>query len=267
MKYVLLGEIGLDPAGKKTLDVGCGGGILAEEFARLGCEVTGIDPSEKSLDAARAHAAGAGLRIEYRAGAGENLPFGEGTFDIVYCCDVLEHVDDYRKVVAEAARVLKPGGVYFYSSINRTLRSWLVFIKMLQDWRWTRVMPPGVHDWEMFLKPGDLASVLAGHGMENRGLRGIHPRAGLLATARILRDLNRDWIGYAESTRRMGLAEGGDVSMMYMGYAVKPGPGGASPPTPRGSSPFSRPEPLTPPRPTCGAARRWRRWSTRRCAG
>src|SRR3954469_1125281 len=109
MRRVLVEELGIDPRGRKTLDVGCGGGILAEELARLGCEVTGVDPSEQSLEAARAHARQEGLAIDSRRATGEALPFPDATFELAYCCDVLEHVTDLRRVVAEIARVLRPG--------------------------------------------------------------------------------------------------------------------------------------------------------------
>jgi len=118
-REVLLKQVGVDPAGKKALDVGCGGGLLAEEFARLGCQVTGIDPSEPSLATARAHARQSGLDIEYRVGVGEALPFADEAFDLVYCCDVLEHVNDLAQVLAEISRVLR-GGVS--SSMTRSTR-------------------------------------------------------------------------------------------------------------------------------------------------
>src|SRR5690242_4673237 len=113
-RKILTETLGIDPHGKTALDVGCGGGLLAEEFARLGFAVTGIDPAEPSLGTARAHAAASGLEIEYQVGRGEHLPFADTSFDVVYCCDVLEHVDDLDRVIAEIARVLKGGGVFMY---------------------------------------------------------------------------------------------------------------------------------------------------------
>ena len=110
MKYyrkVLFDKLKIEPNGKRALDIGCGGGILAEEFARVGCKVTGIDPSEPSLEVAREHAEKAGFDIEYKAGIGEDIPFDDETFDMVYCCDVLEHVINLEKVIKETGRVLK----------------------------------------------------------------------------------------------------------------------------------------------------------------
>ena len=122
------GQAGL--AGLRVLDIGCGGGFLAEEFAALGCQVTGIDPSAVSIAAARAHAAGRGLTIDYRVGPGENLPVPDAEFDVAYCSDVLEHVSDLDRVIEETARVLKPGGLYLFDTINRTLPSKLVMISV-----------------------------------------------------------------------------------------------------------------------------------------
>lgn len=223
MRRVLLEDLGVDPRGKATLDVGCGGGLLAEEFARLGCEVTGIDPSEKSLEAARAHARAAGLAIEYRQATGERIPFPDATFDIVYCCDVLEHVRDLRQVIAEISRVLKPGGIFLYDTINRTLKSKLVMIKLFQEWDWTSLMPPDLHDWRMFIKPDELVSLMAANGLENRGLTGLAPSASPLRTIRILRARKRGDISYLEAAQRIGLRESRDKAVLYAGYSTKAG--------------------------------------------
>src|SRR6185295_9356549 len=135
MQRMITQELRLAPAELRALDVGCGGGLLAEEFARLGCKLVGVDPSELSIKAARKHAAGQKLTIEYLCAVGEALPFCDASFDVVYCCDVLEHVIDRGRVVAESSRVLKPGGTYLFDTINRTLRSRLVVIKLLQEWQ------------------------------------------------------------------------------------------------------------------------------------
>ena len=222
MRRVLTEEFGLQPEGLRVLDVGCGGGLLAEEFARLGCTVTGVDPSEASLAAAREHAAGQGLAIEYRRARGEALPSPDASFDLAYCCDVLEHVDDLRQVIAETARVLKPGGVYFFDTANRTARSWLIVIKVLQEWRATSIMPPRLHDWDMFIRPDELRRVLEQHGLVPGGLTGLKPRAGPLRLLRTLRQRKRGLLSYVEATRRMDLGESPDTSISYIGYAFKP---------------------------------------------
>ena len=222
MRRILIDELRMDLRGRKTLDVGCGGGLLAEEFARLGCVVTGIDPSEKSLESARDHARQAGLAIEYRQGVGEALPFPDGAFEIVYCCDTLEHVNDLGKVIGEISRVLKPGGVFLYDTINRTFQSWIVMIKLFQEWDSTSLMPPDLHDWNMFIKPGELLAKLAENGLENRDQTGLKSSANPLRAIRILRARKRGEISYLEAMRRIDLRESRDKSVLYAGYARKP---------------------------------------------
>lgn len=222
MHRVLTEELRVQPAGLRVLDVGCGGGLLAEEFARLGCVVTGVDPSEPSLAAAREHAAGQGLAIEYRRGSGEALPFPDTSFDLIYCCDVLEHVNDVGQVIAETARVLRPGGIYFYDTINRTFLSRLIVIKLLQEWRWTALMPPRVHDWDMFIRPRELHGLLEEHGLVPGGMTGLKPRAGPLRLLGALRGRKRGLLSYVEATREMDLGESADTSVSYIGYARKP---------------------------------------------
>jgi 2-polyprenyl-6-hydroxyphenyl methylase / 3-demethylubiquinone-9 3-methyltransferase len=220
MRRVLSEQLGLDLADKDVLDVGCGGGLLAERFAALGGHVTGVDPSLESLDAARAHARESGLEIDYRQGVGEELPFGGGTFNVVYCCDVLEHVDDVRVTVREIARVLQPGGVFLYDTIDRTLRSRLLVIKLSQEWRATRWAEPDTHDWRRFIRPAELERELATAGLDVRDRVGIAP-ANPLAAVRAMRDRARGAITYAEMGRRMRLRESRSTSALYAGYAIK----------------------------------------------
>lgn len=222
MRRVLVEELGRDPAGLAALDIGCGGGLLAEELAGLGCKVTGVDPSAESLAAARAHAAEAGLAIDYRQASGEALPFADGTFDLAYCCDVLEHVDDLARVIRETARVLRPGGIYLYDTINRTAASKLVMIKVFQEWSWTSFMPPNLHDWSMFIKPQELEAELRKSGLVPRGLTGLKPRANPLRLILTLRARKRGRLSYLEAVRRADLGESRDLSMLYMGWAEKP---------------------------------------------
>src|ERR1700680_1940355 len=116
----VLMDLGVDPSGKTVVDIGCGGGLFAEEFAKLGAQVIGVDPSAASLATARSHAAGAGWRIDYREGSGERLPLDDASVDIACCVDVLEHVRALDAGISETARVLRPGGVYLFDTINRT---------------------------------------------------------------------------------------------------------------------------------------------------
>ncbi len=145
----------------------------------MGFRVTGIDPSEPSLAAARQHAQSERLAIDYRQGTGESIPFADGTFPVVYCCDVLEHVRDLPKVIGEIYRVTKPGGVFFFDTINRTFVSKLVAIKIWQEWKSTAFMPPRLHEWRMFIRPEELEGLLVEAGFEFEEFRGTQPNVSI----------------------------------------------------------------------------------------
>lgn len=203
------------------LDVGCGGGFLSEDFARAGFAVTGIDPAPETVAAARRHAGETGLSIAYHTGAGERLPFEDGRFDCVACCDVLEHVDDLALVVKEIARVLKPGGVFFYDTINRTFRSKVAVIKVMQEWRSTAFAESNSHVWERFIKPAELTALMARYSLENRETRGIGPRLNPVSVLLNLRRCARGQISFRELGRRLQFSEIDGVGVSYMGFAVK----------------------------------------------
>jgi 2-polyprenyl-6-hydroxyphenyl methylase/3-demethylubiquinone-9 3-methyltransferase len=222
MRRVLTQEMAIDPRGRTALDVGSGGGLLGEEFARLGFRVTGIDPSAESVATARAHAEHEALRIDYVVGAGEELPFEDASFDVAYCCDVLEHVNDLDRVLAETARVLKPGGVYLYDTINRTRRSRLVLIKLMQEWRSTALMEPNLHDWEMFIKPAELAAALSRAGLEPCHTVGLGPARNPISMLLDMRRRARGDMTFREFGARNKFREMRDKSMLYAGHAVKP---------------------------------------------
>jgi len=220
-KRVLDREQALVGGRRKLLDVGCGGGILAEEFARLGFEVTGIDPAPETIDTAKAHATASGLSIEYRVGAGERLPFADGSFDHVACCDVLEHVDDVVRVIGEIARVLRPGGLFFYDTINRTMISKIAIIKVMQEWRSTAFAAPNSHVWEKFIKPEELTVLLERHGLIPREMRGIVSRRNPIACLFDFRRRAQGQISFQELGRRLDFQESDHLETSYMGYAVK----------------------------------------------
>jgi 2-polyprenyl-6-hydroxyphenyl methylase/3-demethylubiquinone-9 3-methyltransferase len=215
----------LERGKRKVLDVGCGGGFLAEELARAEFDVTGVDPASETIETARAHAAMSKLNVEYCVGSGEQLPFPEASFDHVTCCDVLEHVDDVDdvdRVIGEIARVLKPDGLFFYDTVNRTLRSKLVVIKIMQDWSSTAIASvSNGHVWEKFIKPAELVASLKRHGLDPREMRGISPRGNPIGAWLNLRRRARGQIGFEELGRRLGLHESGELSISYMGYAVR----------------------------------------------
>ena len=217
----VIDRTGIDPGSSEALEVGCGGGLMAEEVARIGFSVTGVDPSGPSIETARRHATESGLAIDYSVASGEALPFADGTFDLVYCCDVLEHVADLDAVIAEAARVLKPGGIYFYDTINRTFPAKLVMIKLFQEWPATRWMPPNLHDYQQFIKPHELKASLARNALEQQETVGLAPSAAPPKMLRLLRQLKKRQINPAELGRQTPFKTSSDRSILYAGYATK----------------------------------------------
>ncbi len=212
---------GMDVTDKVVVDVGCGGGLLAEEMARLGAHVIGIDPSATSLETARDHAAAGGLNIDYRAGVGEHLPLDDAIADIVYCVDVLEHVDDLDVVIGETARVLKGGGLYLFDTINRTRLSRLVMIKLSQQWSATAWMPPDLHAWDQFITPAELRNTLDRHGLATQDMVGMSPGVAPPVLFRILRQLKKGKFSYAEFGRKTSFRLSDDLRITYVGHATK----------------------------------------------
>jgi 2-polyprenyl-6-hydroxyphenyl methylase/3-demethylubiquinone-9 3-methyltransferase len=223
-KRKLLNELNIDPQGKSALEVGCGGGILTEEIALMGFDVTGIDPSERSIKAAAGHANASGLRISYEKGMGEALPYRDDAFDIVFCCDVLEHVRDVPKVISEISRVLKPGGFFCYDTLNRTLLSKLVAINISQHWKRWAFAPPNLHVWKMFIKPDELKSLLGQNNLEWKEHIGMEPNVSLLKVLRYLRKRAKGLLTYKDMGKKLYMVESRNMNIMYMGYAVKTNP-------------------------------------------
>jgi 2-polyprenyl-6-hydroxyphenyl methylase / 3-demethylubiquinone-9 3-methyltransferase len=164
----------IDWRGKTVLDLGCAGGFMAEALAARGAHVTGIDPAEGAIAAARAHARAQGLRIGYDVGVGEALPYDTASFDAVVCVDVLEHVADLNKVLAEVARSLRPGGMFLFDTINRNPLARLATITFAEDV--LRLLPRGTHDHAMFIKPRELRGALTNAGLVPGPFTGLGPR-------------------------------------------------------------------------------------------
>lgn len=211
----------LNSEGKAALEVGCGGGFFCEEIAGLGFQTFGIDPSRQSLAAASKHASDNGLDISYLEGTGEELPFPDSMFDIVFCCDVLEHVRDLPKVISEISRVLKPGGIFIYDTFNRTFLSWFVAIKVLQDWSRWAIMPPHLHEWGMFIKPEEIKKLLLQNHFSWKEHTGIMPDISVLKVWRYLHLRAKGKFTYEAFGRRFQMVESKFTNVMYMGYALK----------------------------------------------
>jgi 2-polyprenyl-6-hydroxyphenyl methylase/3-demethylubiquinone-9 3-methyltransferase len=164
----------IDLADKTVLDLGCAGGLMAEALTKNGANVIGIDPAAQATATAAVHAKHMDYAIQYDVGMGENLPYTDDHFDAVVCVDWLEHVTDLTKVLAEVARVLKPGGLFLYDTINRNMIARLATITIAEDM--LRLLPKGTHDPTMFIKPHELRDALTKAGLVVGPQTGLGPR-------------------------------------------------------------------------------------------
>ncbi len=179
VRELALARFGRDPRaarpfeGLRLLDIGCGGGLLAEPMTRLGFAVTGVDASERNIGTARVHAEAGGLNIDYRCATAESLlDAGERPFDLVLNMEVIEHVADPARFLRDTARLVAPGGAMVVATLNRTLKS-LALAKVGAEYvlGW---LPRGTHDWRKFLKPAELRAFLDGEpGVTVRGPVGV----------------------------------------------------------------------------------------------
>lgn len=198
--------------GLKVLDVGCGGGFSCEYIAARGSKVFGIDRSLTCINAAIAHAAGSGLAIDYQCGLAENLPYPENYFDVVLCVDVLEHITDPKQAITEIYRVLKPGGVFCFDTINRTFKSWLIMIWLLEEV--LKEIPQGIHDWQKFIKPEELTTLMQKAGFINIDIQGFN-----LFGENLGENLAAYWRYKKTGDFRVGFNK--NTSVMYIGKAEK----------------------------------------------
>ncbi|MGE5469402.1 MAG: bifunctional 2-polyprenyl-6-hydroxyphenol methylase/3-demethylubiquinol 3-O-methyltransferase UbiG [Bacteroidota bacterium] len=163
-------HVGLN--GKRVLDVGCGGGLLSEGMAALGAEVTGIDLSEKPLAVAKLHLLESGRKVDYRKIAVEQLADETpGAFDAVTCLEMLEHVPNPSSVVSACARLVKPGGQVFFSTLNRNPKAYLLAVVGAEYV--LNMLPKGTHDYTKFIKPSELARWSKLAGLEPEELIGM----------------------------------------------------------------------------------------------
>ncbi|MFA0810794.1 bifunctional 2-polyprenyl-6-hydroxyphenol methylase/3-demethylubiquinol 3-O-methyltransferase UbiG [Microbulbifer epialgicus] len=159
-------------AGKRLLDVGCGGGILAEAMAQRGAEVTGIDLGEAPLNVAKLHALESGINVDYRLTAVEDLSEEmPGSFDIVTCLEMLEHVPDPSSVIRACAKLVRPGGHLFFSTINRTAKGWLFAVVGAEYI--LGLLPKGTHEYGKFIRPSEMGAWLRETDLELRDITGM----------------------------------------------------------------------------------------------
>ena len=161
-----------DLGGKTVLDVGCGGGILSESMAGLGANVTGIDLSDKALQVARLHLLESGRQVNYRKIAAEYLAVEQpGHYDVVTCLEMLEHVPDPQSVITACAKLVKPGGWVFFSTLNRNPKSYLLAVIGAEYV--LNLLPRGTHDYAKFIKPSELAQSCRNAGLSLVDLIGL----------------------------------------------------------------------------------------------
>lgn len=181
-----------------VLDVGCGGGLLAEGMAAKGAKVTGLDRSPKALGVARLHAEQSGIAVSYEETDAETWAADHmGAYDVVTCLEVLEHVPDVPRTVAACAAMLKPGGHFFFATLNRTPEAYLKAIlgaEYILGW-----LPKGTHEYAKFIRPSELVGALRQAGLEVRDMQGM---------------------SYSLLADRFSLST--DLSVNYLGMAVKP---------------------------------------------
>lgn len=167
----IVDQLGGDIKDKTILDIGCGGGLVAEPLAALGAKVTGIDAGEKNIAVAKLHSEQSGIPVDYRCTTAEDLAASGAQYDVVIALEIIEHVADISLFVEASARLLKPGGTMIYSTLNRTAKSYaLAIIGAEYILRW---LPIGTHDWKKFLKPSELHKALRTHGIEVNAMTGL----------------------------------------------------------------------------------------------
>jgi 2-polyprenyl-6-hydroxyphenyl methylase / 3-demethylubiquinone-9 3-methyltransferase len=203
IKEQVCARFALDPydpkpfTGLRFLDIGCGGGLLTEPMARLGAEIVGVDPAEKNIKTAAVHAEEQGLAITYRQGVAEDLEREGQAFDVILNMEVIEHVANPREFALACTRMLKPRGLMFVATLNRTLKSFgfaIVGAEYVLGW-----LPKGTHQWEKFITPDELTSWLAEGGMNVKAETGVvyHP---LGRAWRKSRDMDVNYMVVAQKT-------------------------------------------------------------------
>jgi 2-polyprenyl-6-hydroxyphenyl methylase/3-demethylubiquinone-9 3-methyltransferase len=162
---------GVPLQGLSLLDIGCGGGLLSEPMARLGAQVTGVDAAARNIRVAAQHAEKQGLDIDYRQGAAEALAASGSQFDIVLALEIVEHVADVPLFLKSCGQMVKPGGLLFLSTLNRTAKAWALAIaggEYILRW-----LPRGTHDWKKFLKPSEVVNGLDAAGIAAQEIVGV----------------------------------------------------------------------------------------------
>lgn len=189
-------------AQQEILEVGSGGGLICENLAQRGVVMVGLDPSEGAQATARKHAeqSGLGQNIYYQHGYAESMPFADGSFSVIVSLDTLEHVRDLKATISEIARVLAPGGIFVFDTINRTFLARAVLLWYGEHFP-SGGLTPGIHSYNAFIKPSELHTLITANGLQVDELTGFMPR------------------GLVDGHFKMG--PGWFKSITYVGYATK----------------------------------------------
>ncbi|HTK06771.1 MAG TPA: bifunctional 2-polyprenyl-6-hydroxyphenol methylase/3-demethylubiquinol 3-O-methyltransferase UbiG [Ktedonobacteraceae bacterium] len=187
---------------QEVLEVGSGGGLICEELTRRGAVAIGLDPSQGAIQTARSHARQSGLahHVSFEQGYAEALPFATGSFSVIVCLDVLEHVNDLSATLNEISRVLAPGGLFIFDTINRTWLARLILIWIGERFFQKYGLVPGLHDYHHFITPHELQALVSARGLQVQELVGFTPRV---------------------KKGRLTLGPGRFTSVSYIGYATK----------------------------------------------
>jgi len=200
-----------DKKNVRVADVGCGGGFLSENMAKRGYSMIGIDMSPNTIEQAKQHAASSELQITYEVGNAyelSNLP--DASVDAVLMADVLEHFHDLPRAAKTVARVLKPGGIFIFDTINRTAKSFAVMIALFQECP-VQFLPNHLHDWSLFITPRELTQVFAKEGIEIRQFKGLAPKFSLTTFK----------AAFLGTFNDLAFQIVDDVSLSYIGYGRK----------------------------------------------
>lgn len=182
-------------SGKRVLDVGCGGGLLAEAMAAKGADVTGIDISISALQVAKLHLLESGLKVDYCCVTAEELAEKmPAAFDVVSCMEMLEHVPDPASIIKACAKLVKPGGHVFFSTLNRTPKAYLLGVIGAEYI--LNLLPRGTHDYAKFIRPSELAAWVRSAGLQLRELNGMsyNPFSGICA---LTQDVDVNYLAHA----------------------------------------------------------------------
>jgi 2-polyprenyl-6-hydroxyphenyl methylase/3-demethylubiquinone-9 3-methyltransferase len=177
--------------GLSLADIGCGAGLLSEPLARLGGTVTGVDAAPTNIEMARRHAAQSGLAVDYRAITAEELLVGEDRFDVVLAMEIVEHVTDAAAFLQSCAGLVKPGGLLFVSTINRTMKAYALAIVAAE--RVLRWVPQGTHDWDKFVTPDEIVAAVNPEGLAESDRSGVTYNP-LLDEWRLSRDVDVNYM-------------------------------------------------------------------------